>query len=125
VYGSVDERRENRIGLHDWLRDRNQDDAIRNAARDIRTVGGDLEQRISELTDRVDRLSLTVEALHEIVRTRMGVGADDLAERMSAIDGRDGVADGKISPALRACPTCGRRLPRMRSSCVYCGVREV
>ena len=45
----------------------------------------------------------------------------DIFAKMQEVDVRDGVADGKMTPQTRACPSCKRKSNARRNVCVYCG----
>ncbi|MCE9634663.1 MAG: hypothetical protein K8T90_03070 [Planctomycetes bacterium] len=80
-----------------------------------------LDQRIAELERRVDRQALASQALWEILRERLGLTDAVIFDKMTEIDLRDGVADGRISPRVSRCAGCGRAVNSARPKCIYCG----
>ena len=80
-----------------------------------------LRQQVQDLQRKCDGLTIACQSLWEIVRDRAGIGDEALLAKMQEVDLRDGQADGKISPALASCPSCGRRSNAARKLCLYCG----
>lgn len=80
-----------------------------------------LERRLRELERRFDRTSLACQALWELVRERAELSDSDLHKRMTEIDLRDGIRDGKIATTVLVCPNCGNRSNSRRQQCIYCG----
>lgn len=79
---------------------------------------------ISELEEKVDRLSLICHALFEELQRATGYSETRLKEKMIEIDLRDGKRDGKFDPITGVmCPDCGRRVTKKRSNCFWCGVK--
>ena len=76
---------------------------------------------ISELEDRVDRLSLLSMALWTLVREQLNLTDEQLAQRVQDIDLTDGKLDGKVSKASSKCEKCGRMLSARHVKCIYCG----
>ena len=72
---------------------------------------------------RIDKLSLTCQALWEILRDNTGLTDEMLLQKVQEIDLRDGQADGKMSGAKvgSSCPKCSRPLNRKHRKCLYCG----
>lgn len=80
-----------------------------------------LRSQVHDLQRRSDALTIACQALWELVRDRGGITDDALVAKMQEVDLRDGKADGKITPALVSCPSCGRRCNGSRKACLYCG----
>lgn len=95
-------------------------EAQSDASSSVRKVSN-LEQRIAELERRVDRQALASQALWEILRERLGLTDAVVFAKMTEIDLRDGVADGRISARVASCAGCGRAVSSARPKCVYCG----
>jgi ribosomal protein S27AE len=76
---------------------------------------------ISELEDRVDRLSLLSMALWTLLREQLNLTDEQLAQRVQDIDLSDGKLDGRISTASSKCEKCGRMLSARHVKCIYCG----
>lgn len=60
------------------------------------------EERIAELENEVGKAALVIESLIEILEESGIATRQKIAERTYAIDGRDGVIDGKLTPEPRA-----------------------
>ena len=76
---------------------------------------------IARLEDRIESLALTCQALWEVARDQSGLSDEQLLAKVSEIDLRDGVADGKMSHGTQSCSNCGRTLSKRHMSCMYCG----
>jgi hypothetical protein len=79
-------------------------------------VTGDLH----DLGERIDRLTLVVDALWSMLQER-GYTDEDLAARIRAIDESDGTADGARTPRPRPCPKCESMVEPGRRTCAFCG----
>lgn len=77
--------------------------------------------RITELENKIDSLALTCQALWELLRDRSSITEEELVEKITEIDLRDGVEDGKMGGIVIPCPSCGRKLNKRHSRCMYCG----
>ncbi len=75
----------------------------------------------ASLEEKVDKLALICRAAWEIVRDHYGLSDEDLLNKVKEIDLLDGVLDGKVAPAPKACPKCGRAVSRRHMRCIYCG----
>ena len=81
--------------------------------------------RDAELDNRIARLLLVTEAMWELLSERAGVTVAELAERVRAIDARDGRVDGRHGLTVDAprlyCPACQAAIPVGRQVCQFCG----
>lgn len=93
--------------------------AARSRSSERRTK--DLQGEVSRLAARVDALTIGCQAMWELQAEHAGVTLDDLRARISEIDVRDGVEDGKMTAVVRPCSACGRPGSSRRKNCVYCG----
>jgi hypothetical protein len=84
-----------------------------------------IEAQIRELSDAIDKLILITRAMWEITAKEKGLTDEDLINKVNEIDLRDGKADGRITPAIRQCPSCGRNLFVGHRKCLYCGSEDV
>lgn len=83
----------------------------RNVRTDLEFVRCDLE-----------RLLMITEALWSILKEQHGYTDDELVRRITEIDRRDGIVDGRVAQSPPAsCPRCNRTLERKRPFCLYCG----
>ena len=71
----------------------------------------------------VERLSMITEALWNILKEKHGYSDDELMERITEIDLRDGRLDGRAaSNETLTCPQCKRmHVAKHRPLCLYCG----
>ncbi len=79
-----------------------------------------LADRVSELEERVDHLSLLSMALWQLVSESTGWSEEELIKRVSALDLRDGKMDVRVLGSVIECPECHRPLSRRHRRCLYC-----
>lgn len=96
-------------------------DGASQTARDAQSTARDAERELAALQRRFDSLTITSQALWEIIRERMGLTDKQILDRIKEIDLRDGKADGKISKTILSCSQCQRNNQSGQSSCIYCG----
>ena len=89
-----------------------------NRAHDTSEI---LRGTVEDLKRKADALTITCQALWEIVRTQSGLSDDAILKKMEEIDARDGRVDGKISARVQECPKCRRNSNVNRRNCLYCG----
>lgn len=89
-------------------------------------ASGVSESRVLSVDDRVDRLTLIVEAMWELLEAS-GYTEEALRAKVEEIDGRDGRVDGKVTRSPGLCHACGSSSPPGRATCQMCGeeLREV
>ena len=92
--------------------------ATADQAKDLATQ---FRWEVDDLRRKADALTITCQALWEILRTQTGMRDDQILAKMQEIDARDGRVDGKISTTLAECPKCRRKSNSARKSCLYCG----
>ncbi len=83
--------------------------------------GDRAEDHATRLEERLDRALLTMEALWTLLRDGLGVTEAQLADRITDLDLRDGVLDGKARRPPLHCPGCERPTARRFPRCLYCG----
>ena len=104
--------------------ERNQQRKIAEVQLDASKAKGHaerIENRVYYLERRLERLSLTCQALWELLRENTEFKEDDILTKMTEVDLRDGTADGKIGYTVLSCPTCNRPVNSKRDTCLYCG----
>jgi hypothetical protein len=79
------------------------------------------ETRADAVQAEIDRLLLANAAMWSILKDRLGVGDEELGERMRDLDATDGKLDGKLRVKPTLCPACFRRSPKTAKACLYCG----
>lgn len=95
---------------------RAKDVASRAEGKILRT-----DEHIRILEGKIESLSLTCQAMWELLRDNTRLSEKDLDEKVMEIDLRDGVADGKMGGAARSCTECGRKVSGRHKKCLYCG----
>jgi ribosomal protein S27AE len=96
------------------------------SASDANRKATDVQQRVHELEDSVDRLVLINTAMWELLKNRLGLSEQELLKQIETVDLRDGVADGRITRAHAVtCPKCGRSISTKHRRCLYCGAKDV
>jgi hypothetical protein len=79
---------------------------------------------VQQLEAQVQTLALACQAMWEILSKQHEVTEADLLHKMSEIDVRDGVLDGKlVMKASTHCPDCGRDVKKIRTNCYWCGAK--
>lgn len=76
---------------------------------------------LTRLEARLDTLTLTCQAMWEVIRDQAGLTDEGILARMEEIDLRDGQKDGRLRQAPVDCPNCGRTANSRRKMCMYCG----
>lgn len=100
---------------------------LQQVRKDLQNV--ELESRQSKRaagtsTEKVEQLSLAMEAMWSLMKDRLGLDDEDLLQRMDELDMRDGVRDGKLKPAVLTCLGCGRKINTKTRKCIYCGIEN-
>ncbi|MHC4250609.1 MAG: hypothetical protein ACYS9X_15895 [Planctomycetota bacterium] len=110
------------IGGFSFAAHHSQDTGARAAADAAGSAARDARSEVEYLKSEVERLLMISEALWTLVKEQHGYDDEVLAERIRAIDMKDGRLDGRVArSAPAACPSCGRTLSRQRPVCMYCG----
>jgi hypothetical protein len=92
----------------------------RSDASEARRDAGEARSSLSELEERVGRLTLACTAMWVLLRQRTGLTDRELLEVIEEVDLRDGVRDGQHTPSALTCSSCGRRNSRRHRKCMYC-----
>jgi hypothetical protein len=93
----------------------------RHTAEDARSAARNAESQTHDLKRKMASLTITCQALWEILADRLNIPEDLILQKMQEIDLRDGKMDGKISTTLVSCPACARTNKADRKQCLYCG----
>ena len=93
----------------------------RSTAEQARSAARNAEWQMQDLKRKVESLTITCQALWELLSEHLNLGEELILQKMREIDARDGKMDGKISPSLVSCPSCSRPNKASRSQCLYCG----
>ncbi len=101
---------------------RTYDPSAHTAAAGARSEARRAQTKAESLELDVERLLMITEALWTIMKEEHGYSDDQLIEKVSEIDMRDGRLDGQAkTPQVLKCPNCGRTLMKHRPVCLYCG----
>lgn len=84
-------------------------------------VSKDITTELGKLRTKVDRLSLSCQALWELVREHSDISEDDLINKIIEVDLRDGSRDGRIRSSAIECGNCSRNTSPNRDTCFWCG----
>ena len=77
---------------------------------------------VDRLRSEMERLMMISEALWGLLKEKHGYRDADLAQRVAAIDMKDGALDGRVKKRPpQNCPHCRRKMIRRRMVCLYCG----
>jgi hypothetical protein len=79
------------------------------------------EKDIGELGSVVASLTLTCQAMWELLREQGNLTDEMLLRKMQEVDLRDGKRDGRMGALALACPACSRPNNARHERCVYCG----
>ena len=90
---------------------------------DLKDFGTEeLVRACQSMEDRLQRMTLLIEAMRELLQQAGLFSESALRERMDAIDLRDGALDGRSTkPFLKVCTTCGATTSGSRRFCQACG----
>jgi hypothetical protein len=73
------------------------------------------------LESAFDRSMMVIEAMWTLMRDKLQLTDEQLADRVNDIDLSDGELDGKVRKTPVSCPKCNRTIARRFSRCMYCG----
>jgi hypothetical protein len=83
--------------------------------------GADLDD-IYDLHERVDRLTLALDAMWSLLEEN-GYRDEDLLARIQQIDAADGQIDGKRTAQAGQCLECGAKVAPGIPACQFCGAQ--
>ncbi|MEI8292311.1 MAG: hypothetical protein WCH99_22800 [Verrucomicrobiota bacterium] len=91
-------------------------------ANNAKSKAMESQAQVEVLRQDVERLLMISEALWSFLKKEHGYTDDQLVEKVTEIDLRDGQLDGKTTqPTAAPCPQCGRVNLARRPRCIYCG----
>jgi hypothetical protein len=79
------------------------------------------KSKADSVEQRLERALLTMEAMWTLLRERLQVTDEELANRIVEVDESDGILDGRVRRPPKACPHCKKPIPARFARCVYCG----
>ena len=107
-----------------FMWDMHQIDRLAEAQSDVSRAKDEVatyKNRIRDLEFSLNRMALVSQAMWELLSSRLGISENELLSRVSEIDMRDGVADGRMTAKVSNCSDCGRPVNTKRPRCIYCG----
>lgn len=95
-------------------------------ARAAKYVAHDAAQKTIEQTylpyvKQLDKLGLVCQALWSLLQEKTGLTEQELLQRVTELDLKDGVLDGKYTKPPVDCPSCGSKMSRKFNRCLFCG----
>ena len=69
---------------------------------------------------RLEQLTLVCHAMWTLLQERTGMSEEELLERVTELDLKDGVRDGQYVRPPVMCP-CGAKVSRKFQCCIFCG----
>lgn len=114
------------MDLFDIMWEIHQEHEFSNARSDIsiaRTKSSSTKDEIKCLQQKFEKLSITCQALWELVKDKTDLTDDMIIAKIEEIDLRDGVDDGKETATAIVCSKCGRKTNSRRDLCMYCGAK--
>jgi len=94
---------------------------VRRGAHEAGATGRRARDASFDLEVRLERLTLGTLAVWELLRETTDLSDDDLRQRITEIDLRDGTLDGRARNTRRSCVACGRENSARRERCLWCG----
>ena len=91
-----------------------QNNELGNALRSAKS-------EIAALRQEMDRTTLIVQALWELLKKKHGATEDEMVDLIQAVDMMDGKIDGKPSRIPQNCPECTRPVSIATNTCFFCG----
>ncbi len=91
------------------------------AAGEARSAASDAQFNARQIAARLDRALLTCQAMWELMHDKLGITEEELVAKITEIDMRDGVMDGRSRPQATTCPQCNRAVAARFDKCMYCG----
>ena len=76
--------------------------------------------KVIDLSDRVDRLTMVIQALWELLR-ESGLTDEQLVAKIVELDKSDDVLDDTARPSSSRCPQCGAAVTSAEDHCQFCG----
>ncbi len=88
-------------------------------------AAGSAKRDVTNLEDRIERLSLVCMAMWSLIQDKTQLTEEDLLERVKMIDLMDGQEDGKASRSIQKCRACNRVMSPRHRKCLYCGEKKL
>lgn len=114
-----------------WLASQQmQIEAAKDAVRDAKfesqiTAEQAVERTYLPYVKQLDKLGLVCQALWTLLQEETNLTEEDLLERVTELDLKDGVLDGKYTKPSVDCPKCNAKMSRRFNRCLFCGEEYV
>jgi hypothetical protein len=100
--------------------------AVEREVRDVPYKARDVAQGATEkaflpYVKQLDKLGLVCQAMWTLLREKTGLTEKDLLDRVTELDLKDGVLDGKYAKPPVDCPKCGAKMSLKFQRCLFCG----
>jgi len=79
------------------------------------------ERRARDVEARLEKLTLICMAMWSLIQEKTNLTEEELIERVKQIDLLDGKEDGRVTPQVARCSSCGRVMNARHTKCLYCG----
>lgn len=94
--------------------------SVGQVAEEVRHQREAMRDEIRDLHERIDRLTLTCEALWSLVAASSDLDENDLIRTITELDAEDGDVDGRRIRGPQPC-TCGAMINHRLKACQFCG----
>lgn len=98
----------------------------RDAAKDAKfeaqiTAQQAIDQTYLPYVKQLDKLGLVCQAMWSLIQEKTNLTERDLLDRVTELDLKDGVLNGKYLKPPVDCPKCGSKMSRKFNRCLFCG----
>lgn len=98
----------------------------RDAAKDAKleaqiTAQQAIDQTYLPYVKQLDKLGLVCQAMWSLIQEKTNLTERDLLNRVTELDLKDGVLNGKYVKPPVDCPKCGSKMSRKFNRCLFCG----
>jgi hypothetical protein len=80
-----------------------------------------IEQTYLPYVKQLDKLGLICQAMWSLIQDKTNLTERDLLDRVTELDLKDGVLNGKYTKTPVDCPKCGSKMSRKFNRCLFCG----
>jgi hypothetical protein len=80
-----------------------------------------IDQTYVPYVKQLEKLGLVCQAMWSLIQERTDLTDADLLNRITELDLKDGVLDGKYTKPPVDCPKCGSKMSRKFNRCLFCG----
>lgn len=94
--------------------------SVGQVADEVRHQREATRDEIQALHERIDRLTLTCEAMWNLLASSAEFAEEDLIRAVTELDGEDGEVDGRRRRKPKPC-SCGAMVNQRLKACQFCG----